>query len=138
MMRISNRRWIQICLSALFVLVVVFACWLRYEVSWVHERHVMLARHHALGADLKTESMSAPLNFTSYVYHRLRLAPDADKKSWNLLWLFGEKDVAELRLFFRNNDEKLIADEVERARQIFPELRDARLTGGPTYMLRLF
>ncbi len=38
-----NRRWLRYSLETLFVAVTVLACWLGYELNWIHQRREALA-----------------------------------------------------------------------------------------------
>jgi hypothetical protein len=38
-----KRRWLRFSLRTLFVVVMVFACWLGYELNWLHRRQHLLA-----------------------------------------------------------------------------------------------
>jgi hypothetical protein len=79
---IAKRRWFRFSLRTMFVVVTVVAIFVGYHVHWIRERHSLLDRaKQPPGRDiieLPGEPLSAP----------------------GLLWLFGERGVAEIWIHF--------------------------------------
>jgi hypothetical protein len=82
-------------LRTLFVVVTVVGCWLGYSVNWIRQRHAVSESAVNCGTFvIPVKALSAP----------------------GLLWIFGERGVAELSLMLKRSD-----PEVNRIRRLFPE-----------------
>jgi hypothetical protein len=100
-------RAIVIGAATLFVAIMLFACWLGYEVNWIRQRHALLDEQNVTAS-----------------FDPLRRAPSVG------LWLLGERGADTVFLQY-SGWLGMELDEVQRdrARRLFPEA-DIRPWGG--------
>lgn len=110
-----KRRWFRYSLRTLLVAVMVFGCWLGYELNWIRQRHSVLARD-----DIR--SSQRWLVVTPFQI------PDSPNPPWPLS-VFGEKGYGEVVLVHVDEERDKIARPPETAAPIIkdPSVRLPRL-----------
>jgi hypothetical protein len=84
-----------VSLRTRIIVVTVVGCWLGYAVNWIRQRHAVL---------------ECPVNCSTFVI------PVEAPSAPGLLWIFGERGVADLSLMLRRSDPK-----ANRISSLFPE-----------------
>jgi hypothetical protein len=111
-----KRRWPRFTLWTLFLVVIVAACWVGYELLWVHQRQNMTARHVA-----RVGGESSHVGVVEYY----GTAPTAIPTAVRILSIFGENPrQGQLLIFYDGGSGELSTDdkqELEDARVLFPE-----------------
>jgi len=96
----TKRRWLLFSFGTLFVVMVVFGCWVAYQLNWIRQRHAFEARD---GVDSYSSSDKGLFN-----------AP-------GLLQFFNEPARATVVLHFPAAPTPSELKDVDLAKRLFPE-----------------
>jgi hypothetical protein len=117
---VPKRRWPRFTLRTLFVVVTVFGVWLGWQLNWIRQRHVYLARRRELFiAQDKLENYNVDeQSLSSYYGSASTSAP------WPLR-LLGEKGQVEIRIMVFDDLVKQFEpyEDCRLGRSLFPESR---------------
>jgi hypothetical protein len=110
-MTAAKRRWFRFSLRTLFVVMMVFGCWLGLQLNWIRQRHNALATWKLLAAGMG-------------MYDPISDGP-IDGKPPRMLWAFGEPGYEIIWRHFSPRQGSQLTDveqaEVEEVTKLFPE-----------------
>ena len=101
-----NRPWFRFSLRKMFVVVTLFACWLGYELNWIQQRHLFLARQQTLQEDAWPAEMKDQRD-KNVRWWKTQLELNENRTSPGLLWIFGEEAVGTIWVSIPKHDIKI-------------------------------
>jgi hypothetical protein len=111
----ANHRRLRFGLRTMFVAVMVFACWVGYQVNWIRQRNELLARPDVFHSRFPFVSGNLVIE-----------PPTQSQRAPGVLWILGEKGVHSLQLpvspeRFETLDCAECREEIRHAKSLFPE-----------------
>lgn len=117
----KSRRGFRFGLRTMFVAVTLFACWLGYQVNWIHQRNNFLAeQRERFAAFGELDNYDVNERFLENRYGKSTTQAPAG------LWLLGERGHVEIRIMVIDEDppkEFSAYEDCGRGQHLFPESR---------------